>query len=816
MNENAKTVAWIVAIIALLILSNYLAGAFILHSQEQSIKTVRFLTYYEYWSWYKDVPAMKKPLKGSIMGGVVFGFIVPLITFLMATEKKRKLYGEARFATVPEIKKAGLLEDGSSNKPGILIGKIAGYFIVLRSTLFALLAAPTRSGKGVSTVVPNLLLWPHSVVCKDIKKENWRITSGFRRLYGQECHLFDPFTETGETSRYNPFSYVRDGDFRIGDLISIGEVFYPSHGGNDSFWDDQARNLFVGLSLYVAETPSLPFTIGEVLRQSSGKGKSIKDYLTDIINERNYREAEEINEETGELETVLKPIYDWDGVGLPPLSMECVDMLNRFLNTSDNTRSSILSSFNAPLLIWSNPVVDAATSASDFDLRQVRRKRLSIYIGINPNKLSEAGRLINLFFSQLINVNLDKLPEEDASIKFQCLLLLDEMTAMGTIKILDKANAYIAGYWLRLLIIIQNSAQVEAEPPRGYGREGARTLLSNLAAKVIFSTNNTADSEDISKMLGTETVKNTSVSRQIGGKQIGGKSESNSDHGRALLLPQEIRELGTDKEIIFVDNVKPIFCEKVFYYKEKVFIDRLKEVSPSLANLGGKLPTEQQLKDAMMSGELSAPSLKINLEAYKAKIQSRIGVLSESDITNGVDLSRLAIDMSGLELKNENNPAPEDIETFVDNFFANLIEEEPESDSGEYELEDASEVESFDEDGTYDGEDDLAEAEALLALEDFAKMETEINQVNDNLSPLDQDNFAEELETNNAIDAEQLSPMDDYYDYDQYTSDDTGLNFVEAFYGDDDLLDAINDDSVDQVDISVLDGDDSYYENQKY
>lgn len=812
MSENAKTIAWIIAIIVLLILSNYLAGAFILHSQEQSPKAVKFLTYYEYWSWYHNEPSMKKSLKGSVMGGVVLGFILPIIIFIMANEKKRQLFGDAKFATLPEIKKAGLLEDGSSSKPGILLGKFLGYFIVLRSTLFALLAAPTRSGKGVSTVIPNLLLWAHSVVCMDIKKENWRITSGFRRLYGQVCHLFDPFTETGETSRYNPFTYVRDGDFRVGDLISIGEVFYPSHGGNDSFWDDQARNLFVGLSLYVAETPHLPFTIGEVLRQSSGKGKSIKDYLTDIINERNYREAEELNEETGELEKVLKPILDWDGEGLPPLSMECVDMLNRFLNTSDNTRSSILSSFNAPLLIWSNPIVDAATSASDFDLRDIRRKRMSIYIGINPNKISEAGRLVNLFFSQLINVNLDKLPEEDPTIKYQTLLLLDEMTAMGTIKILDKANAYIAGYWLRLLIIIQNSAQVEAEPPRGYGREGARTLLSNLAAKVIFATNSTEDSEDISKMLGTQTVKNTSVSRQIGGKQIGGKSESNSDHSRALLLPQEIREIGIDKEIIFVDNVKPIFCEKIFYYKEKVFIDRLKEVSPSLAKLGSKLPTEQELKDAMMSGELSAPALKINLEAYKAKIQSRIGVLSESDIKDGVDLSRLAIDVSGLELKNESNPAPEDIENFVDSFFANLIEETPEEDAGDYELEEPE----IEDDGTYDGDDDLAEAEALLAVEDFTRLATETNLVSNSVSPLEDISNENEVETQANLVYEELSPIEEFADYDQYASDDTGFNFVEEFYGDDDLIDAINAESVDQVDISVLDGDDSYYENQKY
>ena len=38
-----------------------------------------------------------------------------------------------------------------------------------------LLYAPTRSGKGVGVVIPNLLNWPDSAVVLDIKKENWFI-----------------------------------------------------------------------------------------------------------------------------------------------------------------------------------------------------------------------------------------------------------------------------------------------------------------------------------------------------------------------------------------------------------------------------------------------------------------------------------------------------------------------------------------------------------------------------------------------------------------------------------------------------------------
>lgn len=810
-------------LLGLVLLTNYLAGVFILYSQEQSVKEVKFATYYEYRSYYADDPTMKKPLKGSLMAAFVFGFVLPGLAIISVGKKTRSLFGDASFATYEDIMKAGLLNDDPKASPGIIMGKIRNKFIILRGTLFSLLAAPTRSGKGVSTVIPNLLSWPHSVVCMDIKKENWRITSKYRQKYGQECHLIDPFTETGETSRYNPFSYVREGDFKVGDLISIGEVFYPSHGGNDSFWDDQARNFFVGLALYVSETPHLPFTIGELLRQSSGKGKQPKDYLNDIINERNYREVEEVNEETGEIETVLKPLTEWDGQGLPPLSMECVDMLNRFINTSDNTRSSILSSFNAPLLIWSNPVVDAATSASDFDIRDIRRKRLSIYIGVNPNKLSEAARLINLFFSQLINLNLDKLPEDDPTIKYQTLLLLDEMTAMGTIKVLDKANSYIAGYWLRLLIIIQNNAQLEADPPRGYGREGARTLVANHAAKTIFATKDTNDAADISKMLGYQTVQNKSISRPKGSGNIGARTESESAHRRELLLPQEIREIGFDREIIVVDNAKPILCEKIFFYKEHTFIDRLKDVSPSLASLGKKLPTENQLKAAMTSGELAAPALRLDMETHKAKMQNRIGTLTQADIVHGVDLSKLAIDVSGLVIKNEDNPAPEDIEAFVDDFFAALIDETEIVDQGAYEEDD----DTFAEDGTYDGQQDLVEAQALID-DDFVEpaedSQPEIinedgtydgevdlllaQEMIENESEFDQSDYASEYEDMAAL------ADNSYSDYEENELSDDQLNYVEEFYGDTENADNNNVESVERFDLSVLDSAEYNHENR--
>jgi type IV secretion system protein VirD4 len=444
--------------------------------------------------------------------------------------------------------------------PAIVVGVWRGRYLRFAGQQFVLLAAPARSGKGVGIVIPNLLSYPDSVVVLDIKRENYALTAGFRRAHGQDVYLFDPFAEDGRTHRYNPLSAISEGLFRVGDILAIGYALYPQ-GGHDDFWKDQARNLFLGIVLLLCEWRDArragkrasildyPVTMGEVLRQSSGNGMPVKAYLQRALVQ--HRDL---------------------------LTGPCVDALNRFLSNDDKVLASILATFHAPLTIWANPIVDAATSANDFDLRDVRRRRMSVYIGITPDHLSEAALLVNLVFSQLVNLNTKQLPEADPTLRFQCLLLLDEMTAIGKIHIIARAVAYMAGYNLRLLSIVQSVAQLESV----YGRADARSFLTNHAMQILFAPREQKDANDYSEMLGTYTDQSRSVSRSsgiFGGR--GGSSESVSEQRRSLLLPQELKELGRDKEIIVLENTKPILADRICYWRDPVFASRV-SVAPSV------------------------------------------------------------------------------------------------------------------------------------------------------------------------------------------------------------------------------------------
>jgi len=110
-----------------------------------------------------------------------------------------------------------------------------------------------------------------------------------------------------------------------------------------------------------------------------------------------------------------------------------------------------------------------------------------------------------------------------------------------------------------------------------YGPNNAETMLKSLAARIVFAPKELSDAREISEELGYTTVKARSRSRSAFGWGTGhrGPTVNESDQRRALLLPQELKALGTDKAIVFYEGLPPILCQKVRYFKERVFKERL-------------------------------------------------------------------------------------------------------------------------------------------------------------------------------------------------------------------------------------------------
>lgn len=593
----ARTVFILLGIAIVIIGIPWASGVTFLHVNGADPALAGPFSIIEYWKLYAH--SSEKFVRVSVQLCAIgpWALLAGFIGWAVIAKQNRPLHGAARFANTAEIRKAGLLDPKGGLDKTILVGKKNGRYLTYGGYQFVILAAPTRSGKGVGIVVPNCLNYSDSLVVLDIKGENFDITSGFRAKHGQKVYLFAPFDEAGVTHRYNPLEYISDDPAqRLGDIDAIGTALYSGGNQNDKFWSENAKDLFRGLCLFVLERKDLPKTFGEILRQASGKGKPLKEYIFEELKKA---------QDTGH-----------------PFSNACIDCLNRVLSNSENTLAGIVATFGTPLLIFQNPRVDLATSANDFDLREVRRELMSIYFKMPPNKLKEGSVLVNLFFDQLLNLNTRVLPSQDKTLKHQCLVLLDEMTSIGKVAMIAQAVSYMAGYNMRLLTIIQNKSQLEDV----YGKAGALTLLSNHALMVMYAPSPTvqSDAQEYSEMLGYETVKSRSRT-----SSMQSSSTSTSDQRRALMLPQEIRELGQTREIVSLENCKPILCDKIRYYEHPDFTCRAHLPPPSIPkqDIDTFIAKIENRTRPMTAGEMAAPSeaaAKVALEGLQELPQSAV------------------------------------------------------------------------------------------------------------------------------------------------------------------------------------------------
>lgn len=574
------------------------------------------LTGFHYlWFYREDAGVQRWTAIGAVAGAALtLGLLIAMLT-----GRKRPLHGAARWANAGEIAKHGLRAKG-----GILLGRQGGSFLEVGGSEHVMLYAPTRSGKGVGVVVPNLLSWPHSVVVLDVKKENFELTAGFRAEHGQRVFLFDPMSPDGKTARFNPLGHIdrTDRTDTLVELQKLARMFFPTEGVKDPFWNESATTGFVGVGAYVAETEELPFTIGEIYRQLTTGNP--RERFPALIAERAAADR--------------------------PLSRDCAQALSDFTASSENTFSSIKQTITSKMNLWLNPRVDAATAESDFDLRELRTRRMSIYLGVTPDNLDLVAPLYNVFFQQLVDLNTRALPPVSSH---QVLVLLDEFARLGHAGVIAKGFSYVAGYGLRLLPVLQSPAQLRAI----YGPDVSEEIMTNCGVEVVFTPKELKTAQELSERLGYTTVKSQSRSRPMALGE-GKRSVSESDQRRALMLPQELMQLSADKLIVLRGGMPAVLGDKIRFFKDRVFTAR---VNPA---------PDVEAAAALNAPQLVEPEAPVEptlgtIAAELAVIRSAVTEIQQKMVDRPMTVEEAAgeapLPISSLEpfLNDPNNPVPE-------------------------------------------------------------------------------------------------------------------------------------------------------------
>ena len=150
--------------------------------------------------------------------------------------------------------------------------------------------APTRSGKGVSLVIPTLLSWTQSAVITDLKGELWALTSGWRKFHAKNKVLrFDPASSTN-SARWNPLDEIVIGSgtgTEVADVQNLTTLIVDPDGkGLQTHWQKTAQALLVGVILHVlykSQQEGMPATLPTVDAMLSDPDRDIRELWMEMI-----------------------------------------------------------------------------------------------------------------------------------------------------------------------------------------------------------------------------------------------------------------------------------------------------------------------------------------------------------------------------------------------------------------------------------------------------------------------------------------------------------------------------------------------------
>lgn len=460
---------------------------------------------------------------------------IMLVIIMLAALRRppMPIFGDARWATRSELKRAGVRD-----RNGLLLGRKDGRYLCSDTATHTLLCGPTRAGKGTGMVIPNCLNWPGSLVVLDVKGENHKITSGYRAGRGQSVFFWAPMSPNAQTHRYNPLDLVRaDPDHRISDVQLIASLLIDV-SDRDPIWGQEARSLFVAATLFVLDTADIK-TLGEVYRFIACE-RDLQEVCFEVLDERD------------------------------DLSPQIRRGLGAFAAKAPKEASSVRSTLAAALRLFENPIIDAATSASDFDVAALRAKPMSIYVGALAPQLDVLAPLLRLFFQQVMAVLSSKEPSPNEP--YKVLLLLDEFASLGRMDAVVSAFTLLAGYNVRVLAVIQGLTWLD----RVYGRDTREGIISCCGLQIFMTSNDEATSNYVSQSLGHRTVEVTSTTKRSDLWNTSPPSKNTSQTGRPLMSGQQVRTLAKDKQIILIEGQRPVLASKIRYFQQTAFKARLR------------------------------------------------------------------------------------------------------------------------------------------------------------------------------------------------------------------------------------------------
>jgi type IV secretion system protein VirD4 len=408
-----------------------------------------------------------------------------------------------------------------------------------------LTVAPTRSGKGVGCVIPNLLSYGGSVVVTDPKGENFAVTARQRRAMGQAVYVLDPFGTVRDTPAFtgsaalNPLDLVEaSSPDALDDARLLADMLVVPCGRNadQSFWDEEARALLTGLILHVAaaappELRNLPH---------------VRELLT------------------------LPP---------DPFALVLEDMLAsdacdglvaraaaRLMQKAERERSSVISAAQSHTHFLDSPRMASVLAESTVPLDELRSTPTSVYLVLPPSRLDGYSRWLRLMIACALSATTRRAPTASHAASHRVLFLLDEFAHLGRMQPVERGIGLAAGYGVTFWILLQDLAQLRATYPDRWA-----TFLANCEVLQAFGTNDWETAEHLSKLTGEATIQVASENRSRGvsrgqhAQRNEGEATTLAERGRRLMTADEVLRMPGEEALLFMRGQPAVRAQRMDY-----------------------------------------------------------------------------------------------------------------------------------------------------------------------------------------------------------------------------------------------------------
>jgi type IV secretion system protein VirD4 len=397
-----------------------------------------------------------------------------------------------------------------------------------------LIVGPPGIGKFTCAIAP-LLLWSadkDSAFVLDVKNGEAATITGLHRAGLGPITVLDPFGITEYPSgSINPIDLLREDNKQlVATAVRIAEAIFLPSNAQDQHWDQAAKKTLAALLMHIGTSP--------VYADEERNLKTLRNIVREHIPD--------------EVLCAMKANEAGDG----EIAAEARAMLAAKDSGSDKYSFSVIATLNVNVGFLKVPEILAATERTTFNPRELREKVSTIYVVTPDHQLAAVSRWVRLIYTYVM----EQLRETKG--KIQVHVVLDEFPALGKFERVAQDMAQTRSLGVHMHVVVQTFQQLQETYDRGWERfQGTSAVTHVLGVRDNFT------AEQVSKMLGTTTVK-TSGQSQTRGNSGGSQSESSNYAARALMTPDELLAMPAERCLVVVGGMNPVRLEKVPYHRQ--------------------------------------------------------------------------------------------------------------------------------------------------------------------------------------------------------------------------------------------------------